>query len=76
MAEEDAVAAAGGRRGGAEEGVVTGESRGRMWVSHAHTLRGGASTAKGTKFIQWCALTWGGDLGGDTGVDELVARGN
>ena len=39
-----------------------------------HTKRG-ASTAQGTKFIQWCALTWDGDLGGDTGVDELVAGG-
>ena len=38
-----------------------------------HTKRG-ASTAQGTKFIQWCALTWDG--GGDTGFDELVAGGN
>ncbi len=42
-----------------------------------HTKRG-ATTAQGTEFIQWCALTWDGDGdgGGDTGFDELVAGGN
>ena len=42
-----------------------------------HTKRV-ASTAQGTKFIQWCALTWDGDRdgGGDTGFDELGAGGS
>ena len=40
-----------------------------------HTKRA-ALTAQGTKFIQRCALTWDGDGGGDTCVDELVAGGN
>ena len=40
-----------------------------------HTKRG-TSTAQGTKFIQWCALTWGRDGSGDTGEGELAAVGN
>ena len=35
-----------------------------------------ASTAQGTKFIQWCALPWDRDRDGDTGFDELVSGGN
>ena len=42
-----------------------------------HTKRR-ASTAQGTKSIQWCALTWDGDRdgGGDTGFDEFGAGGS
>ena len=40
-----------------------------------HTKRV-ASTAQGTKFIQWCALTWDGDRDGDTRIDELGAGGH
>ncbi len=55
--------------GGAEEGVVACESaKGARLVTYAQKRV--ASTAQGTKFIQWCALTWGRDGGGDTGVAD------
>ena len=37
-----------------------------------HTKRV-ASTAHGTKSVEWCALTWDGDGGGDTGEGEFAA---
>ena len=59
----------GGGRSGRRE-----ERTGGVLVT-THKKRG-LSTAQVTTFTQRCALTWGGDLGGDTGVDELVAGGN
>ena len=43
-----------------------------MGLVSTHTKRG-ASTAQGTTYRQWCALTWGGDGGGETGEGEFAA---
>ena len=67
------VAAAGGRRGGAEEGVGAGERKRTGGVSQPTRTKKELSTAQGTTFTQWSALTWGGDLGGDTGEGEFAA---